>query len=236
MIRPIVLISRPRPENGLSAVSKLLAGDSPFQDSLERLSNDDLFLAPQVFVPDDLYGLCEEQVQEIDFEIERLCTYDRFGDIADDLPENDVFLILSAEYMVQDAAAFERACEEGCQAVEKGYVVCFAMMADFAETPATYLRVGPRLEAGYGGHALGDVRRVDDPVQAKIFVESGQFVQFSKASLLGREALLQLAQTPGNSLEAALENYDPKRLCVSSLLTACADLSTWPGVWKAMTF
>lgn len=234
-IRPIILVSTPNMETGLGAFDDLFEGDTPFQESLERVSDTDLFLPAGIFAPEQLKDIAQNQSDDIGYDTAGFWTFEGYASIVNVFDRDEIFLLIPAPIMVEDVTAFERACTDGLQAALQGYVVCFAMMADFAAYPASYIRVGPRLEAGYGGHKVSHFQIATNFEQAKIYFEDPQSVQFSQISLLSGKTLEDCLSLGENSLEDSFSKR-PECLSVNSLLTPFADLSSWHGVWKAKSF
>jgi mannose-1-phosphate guanylyltransferase/mannose-6-phosphate isomerase len=112
-----------------------------------------------------------------------------------------LLLVLPADHVVEDSAAFGRAVEAGIDAADRGYLVTFGVTPTHAETGYGYLRCG----AGSGTwFELERFVEKPDYEQARAYIDSGEYLWNSGMFLLS--ARLYLAE---------LERHAPEMLaCV----------------------
>ena len=134
--------------------------------------------------------------------------------------EDYPLLILPSDHFVADQGAFLRAVLDGAQTAARGYRVCFGVVADWASVDQCYLEVAPRLDAAYSGHKVASVCPNPDPAEARQLIDAQRFVWHAGMTCLMPAMAKELREEP---------------LCVISLLSAWADLKTWPGIWKALS-
>ncbi len=239
-IQPVILAGgdgeRKHPLSGPKTPQQflgILEEDSPFQDALERVS-DLAFLPPLVVTTPGLVELVMDQCDEIAFEEPEIlvleavaqdpATYQAIVNWARDKNEDFALLICPADHFVADQGAFLRAVEDGVRTAGRGYLVTFGVVADFAQAGCDYIAIGPRLDAGYSGHQVERFVCNADVGDAQKLLATGRFVRHSGI-------ICATPQMLANDL--SLQKHE--RLCVVSLLSAWADLSNWPGIWKALS-
>lgn len=191
-IRPVVLaggvgtrlhpLSSPeRPKQFIS----LLEDDSPFQDTLERVSGAE-FLAPLIIAGQDMADLVQEQCDDIGYDYEELLLEKEGANTAAAAlvaalwargrGENYPLLICPCDHFVADPFAFERAAIDAAFTAEQGYLVTFGVVADRAETGYGYIEVGLRLDTGYSGHHVTRFVEKPDRDVAEQMLEAGNYV------------------------------------------------------------
>lgn len=192
-IRPVILaggkgarlkpLSSPqKPKQFLS----LLEADTPFQDTLERISGDE-FLAPLIIANENLAQVVIDQCEEITFEYEDLLLELEGRNTAaacltaalwasmrgeEDIP----LLILPSDHFIEDQTAFMRAVLDATHTADQGYLVTFGVVADRATSDYGYIQVGPRLDAGYSGHTILQFVEKPDVEAAQRLLDQGCFV------------------------------------------------------------
>jgi mannose-1-phosphate guanylyltransferase len=213
----------------------LIEGDSPFQDGLERVS-DDMFLKPLVIAPYASRKAVQEQIQEIDYDCEDLIFLD--GDVdaliaaqaasnwCTQCGEDDVLLLMPAACFIADSFAFLRAIEEAYETVMNGYMVSFGAVAHASVGGHDLIEVGMRLDAEYAGHHILNFYPDCDGTQTAELLEKGGHVINSGIYCFQKG---MLADTEATSFSAHFRQR--KKKAVSSILSAWADLYSWPGVW-----
>lgn len=89
---------------------------------------------------------------------------ERFGDEA-------IMLVLSADHLIQDDAAFADAVERAVQLATKGFLVTFGIVPTGPETGFGYIKAGDKIE-GFGNHVESFVEKPDLET-AQGYVDSG---------------------------------------------------------------
>ncbi|NVJ92692.1 MAG: hypothetical protein HWE34_13610 [Methylocystaceae bacterium] len=250
-IRPVILAdmkgSRGHPlssPNRPLQFRSLIQDDTPFQDTLERVSAPE-FLPPLILTPQSLVEIIEEECDEIAFDYEELLITPE-GTCDDSAllqaaqwaqARREVFplLVCPAHHFVLDQTAFMRAVHDGAQTAEQGYVVSFGVVAQWAETAYDYIEVGTRLHAGYSGHHVLSFVEKPERGQAQSLLDAHRFVWNGGIYCALPETVINRLSS-GNedqSLSAQLFTQDGP-VCVVSLLTVWSDLSVWSGLWKAL--
>ncbi|SCA56999.1 Mannose-1-phosphate guanylyltransferase (fragment) [Candidatus Terasakiella magnetica] len=191
-IRPVILaggegsrlhpLSSPKkPKQFLS----LLEDDSPFQDTLERVSGPE-FLPPLIIAGQSLEDVVKDQCDEIALDYEELLLeVDRKNTAAACLVaalwakgrgENFPLLICPSDHFIADQSAFMRAVRDASQTAEEGYMVTFGVVADRPETQYGYIEVGQRLDAGYSGHCVERFVEKPDLATVQELLNAGRYV------------------------------------------------------------
>lgn len=231
-LRPVLLAYQDQEHSDLqlpSIFDHVLEDDSAFQDSLERVS-DSIFLPPLVITTPSQKESVIEQCEDIAYEIEELLITDQgmnenaiqqmILDWCEARGENFPLLIFPTHHFVADYSAFMRAIEEAGKTAEKGYLVRFGVMADFASVDCDYIKVGTRLDAEYMGHHILDYQVKPDAVTAQSCLDSGTYVWDC-------DMVCAMPET--------LKNAANDKQIIISLLSAWANVKTWPGIWKMLS-
>lgn len=230
-LRPVILAAKgglpPHPLSSAKHPSQfrhLLEGDSPFQDCLERISDEE-FLPPLILGSQGLCEIIQQQCDEISFDVEDiLCEGDVYlspARWAQERGEEDIpLLILPSNHFISDQTAFMRATVEAGGTACHGYIVSFGVIAERADPTYDYIQVGQRLDTSYRGHSI--LKNVENPSYeaAQNLLQQGGCVWDSGIFCATPTTLLQ--------------SKNKQSTAVVSLLSPWADLGTWPGLWKAL--
>ncbi|MDR0563312.1 MAG: mannose-1-phosphate guanylyltransferase/mannose-6-phosphate isomerase [Azoarcus sp.] len=87
--------------------------------------------------------------------------------------EDPVLLVMPADHVIEDRAAFQRAIAEGVRQAESGALVCFGVVPKRAETGYGYLRAGE--VASGGARELLEFVEKPDAQTAERYVASGAY-------------------------------------------------------------
>lgn len=257
-LRPVVLAGtdglRVHPLSTAECPQKFLSflsADSSFQDTLERVSDPE-FLLPLIVTTPALKGLVQDQCDDIAYEYEEILLLDEgageaaaaslAAEWAMARKENYPLLVIPSDHFVADQGAFMRAVTDACLTAEKGYMVSFGVVADRLSNQHSYLQVGARLDTRYSGHHVPSLYQRPSLEVVEQTLQNGPYVWNAGLLCACPDPLLsELERQHGTaanlgklSLEDAVLVNSEKR-CVVSLLTTWADLTTWPGIWKALT-
>ena len=86
-----------------------------------------------------------------------------------------ILLVMPADHVITDLAAFQRAIAVGAKAAAEGALVTFGIVPDHPETGYGYIRAGAALEAGEGARALQEFVEKPDRATAERYVASGEY-------------------------------------------------------------
>lgn len=88
-----------------------------------------------------------------------------------------VVLVLPADHLIRDQAAFERAVVQAGRLAQQGYLVTFGIKPNAPETGFGYIECGQALQAG-GGAGYGVARFVEKPdlETARSYLDSGRYL------------------------------------------------------------
>jgi mannose-1-phosphate guanylyltransferase/mannose-6-phosphate isomerase len=126
---------------------------------------------------------------------------------------NAVLLVLPADHIILDTAAFTKAVEEALPLAEQGRMVTFGVVPDKPETGYGYIRRGARLSGA--GYAIDSFVEKPDIATAESYLASGDYLWNSGMFLLGASAYIdELRSLASEMLEA----------CEKSLAGASDDL------------
>jgi len=198
----------------------LIAEDSLFQDSLERLSElggDD----PLVIVSSRFEAAVQEQLAAIAFEDVTVCVNDDpsrlHGLLQDHCPVGTMVLLCPVESYVTDGFAFERAVRAAAETAQQGYHVHLGTISQWAALHQRSIQVGHRLDARLGGHKILGIETPQD-----------------------QDQLTRMAQEKNWVWDTGISVFDPHQTAQSpiviSVLSAWASLRTWPHLWSLMRF
>ncbi|MBS1210118.1 MAG: mannose-phosphate guanylyltransferase/mannose-6-phosphate isomerase [Proteobacteria bacterium] len=87
-----------------------------------------------------------------------------------------ILLVMPADHVVANTAAFQAAMAEGLKQAEAGALVTFGIVPDHAETGFGYLRTGDVLPGAVSARALAAFVEKPDAARAAEYVASGQYL------------------------------------------------------------
>ena len=257
-LRPVVLAGtdglRAHPLSTAECPQKFLSFlgmDSSFQDTLERVSDPE-FLLPLIVTTPALKDIVQDQCDDIAYEYEEILLLDETAgeamaalvaaEWAMARKETYPLLVIPSDHFVADQGAFMRAVTDACLTAEKGYMVSFGVVADRLSSEHSYLEVGARLDTRYSGHHVPSIHQRPSREMVEQTLQHGPYVWNAGLLCACPDPLIaELKRQHGAlsgrvnlSLEEGVLIKSEKR-CVVSLLTTWADLTTWPGIWKALT-
>ena len=126
-----------------------------------------------------------------------------------------LMLLMPADHVIRDGAAFQDAVRRAAAAAAKGYLVTFGITPEAPETGYGYIRKGPALPALDGCHAVARFVEKPDAATAAGYVASGDYSWNSGIFLFKADAFL-----------AELEKLEPDLLahCRAAILAGKKDL------------
>ena len=142
---------------------------STFQQVLGRIADVQLFERPIIITNSDFRFIVAEQLRECDIEADIVLEPMRRDSamavavaaaLARERDPEAVVLILAADHVVRDVAAFKSACREAATAAAEGLIVTFGINPTFPATHYGYIRPGSRVN---GGAALAVEAFVEKP-------------------------------------------------------------------------
>ncbi|MFK7886951.1 MAG: mannose-1-phosphate guanylyltransferase/mannose-6-phosphate isomerase [Gammaproteobacteria bacterium] len=94
--------------------------------------------------------------------------------------ENDArdatMLVLPADHVVRDPAAFRAAIEQGQKATADGKLVTFGVVPDSPETGYGYIRMGEEQGSGSGAYAVQEFVEKPDGPTAQSYIDDGRYL------------------------------------------------------------
>ena len=142
---------------------------STFQQVLGRIADVELFDRPIIITNSDFRFIVAEQLRECEIEADIVLEPMRRDSamavavaaaLARERDPEAVVLILAADHVVRDVAAFNSACREAATAAAEGLIVTFGINPTFPATHYGYIRPGSRVN---GGAALAVEAFVEKP-------------------------------------------------------------------------
>lgn len=142
---------------------------STFRQVLERVRNVELFERPIIITNSDFRFIAAEQLREAGVEADIVLEPMRrdsamavavAAELARQRDPQALLLVLAADHVVRDLAAFNKACKEAALAAAEGFVVTFGINPTFPATSYGYIRPGKSLN---GGAALAIEAFVEKP-------------------------------------------------------------------------
>lgn len=156
---------------------KLLGSKTLFQQTLDRVSDPQMFAAPTIVAGKDHSALIEKQVGVIEFSlIVEPCARNTAPAIAlaaRRLARDAIMLVCPSDHTIADTAAFLDGVQKGRELALEAKLVAFGINPTRPETGYGYIEVGEAL--GVGNKVA---RFVEKPnlQGARAFLESGKFV------------------------------------------------------------
>jgi len=161
---------------------KLLGPQSTLQETLARVSDPALFSRPVVVTNRDYRFLVREQLEEIGIDAEILLEPARrdsgpavaaaTAHIAAKTPKALV-LVLAADHVVRDPAAFVAACRDARPAAEAGHIVTFGLKPDHPATAYGYIRPGQPIPNAAPARAVETFVEKPDTPTAERYAKDG---------------------------------------------------------------
>ena len=163
---------------------------STFQQALERVRDSELFERPIILTNADFRFIVAEQVRETGVDADIVLEPMRCDSamaiavaalLARERDPSATLLILAADHVVRDMAAFKAACQEAAAAATDGLIVTFGINPTFPATSYGYIRPGNKVNGGAAVAVDGFVEK-PDATTAEIYVgekylwNSGNFV------------------------------------------------------------
>ena len=145
----------------------LVSDDTMLQETVSRLEGIDNLSAPLVICNEEHRFLVAEQLRAIDKASDKIIlepvgrnTAPALTLAALSMADNSetIMLVMPADHIIQNVAAFQAAVNDGVQLAQQGYLVTFGIVPDSAET-------------GYGYIQRGDAIAANDALKIKSFVE-----------------------------------------------------------------
>lgn len=132
--------------------------------------------------------------------------------VAQQLDDDPMLLVMPADHVIEDNAAFAAAVERGRQLVRQGYLVTFGIQPTHAHTGYGYIRCGSELP---DGHRVSAFVEKPDAQHAQAYLESGDYLWNSGIFLVSARHYL-----------SELSHHAPEVLfaCESALETSSVDL------------
>jgi mannose-1-phosphate guanylyltransferase/mannose-6-phosphate isomerase len=251
----------------------LVGERSTFQQVLDRVSNTALFDRPIVITSSDFRFIVAEQMHQADVD----------GDIALEPERRDsamavavaailaakrnpaaTVLVLAADHVVRDQAAFIKACREAIEAAANGRIVTFGISPTFPATKYGYIQPGMALDGGTALTVQSFVEKPDAITAGRYIADgylwnSGNFV-FRAEVMLGELArfepeIVEAAEAAVNGLtrdldflrlpaeafaKAPKKSIDyavmerTERAAVVPMDCGWSDIGSWSAVWDVL--
>jgi mannose-1-phosphate guanylyltransferase/mannose-6-phosphate isomerase len=131
---------------------------STFQETLRRLSSDELFARPIVITSTDSRFMVAEQTRAINAEADIILEPERRDSAAAVAAATEfaaarygseaIVLVLAADHVIEPITAFLEACHTSLAATRAGHIVTFGIVPTHAATAYGYIRPGAELPDG----------------------------------------------------------------------------------------
>lgn len=194
---------------------RLASEQTMLQDTIHRASGVDglASLPPIIICNEDHRFLVAEQLLELGVSGSRIMLEPVGRNTAPALTlaaieatrsgENPLLLVMPADHVIRNRAAFQQAVSAGATLAEQGLVVTFGITPDNPATGYGYIRAGSRLDAGRGeAYAIARFVEKPDLATASRYLEEGGYVWNSGIFLMTAEAWLkQIARYRPDILE-----------------------------------
>jgi len=171
-------------ENAPKQFLPLVAGRSTFAMTLERVADSDMFTRPLIVASSAQRFLVNEALREAEVDADILLeplprdTAAAVAAAAALLARSDpdaLLLVLAADHLIRDTAAFVTAAASARPAAEAGYIVTFGIVPDMPATNYGYLGRGEPLPGLPAVSRIAAFREKPEPSVAADLVASGYF-------------------------------------------------------------
>jgi mannose-1-phosphate guanylyltransferase / mannose-6-phosphate isomerase len=246
---------------------------STFQQALGRIDDTALFGRPIVITNTDFRFVAAEQMRECGVEGDIVLEPSRrdsamavaiAAELAGTRDPAAIVIVMAADHVMRDHAAFVRACREAAVAAAEGRIVTFGINPTFPATNYGYIRPGAALN---GGMALAvesfvekpDAATADRYVADRYLWNSGNFVfradimrnelarfepdiaEAAKAAVAGMSRDLDFLRLPAEPFaQAPQKSIDyavmerTERAAVVPLDCGWSDVGSWSAVWDVL--
>lgn len=140
-----------------------------------------------------------------------------------------IMLVLPADALIRDVAAFRAAVGLAAPAADKGFLVTFGVAPTAAETGYGYIERGTRLD-GLDAHGVARFVEKPDADTARAFVDSGRFLWNSGMFVLTAARYLQeLGAYRSDILAAARQAWEQRKVDMGFVKLGAAAFSACPS-------
>lgn len=205
----------------------LVGEHTMLQDTVRRLDGLESLAAPMVVCNESHRFLVAEQLRNLGVEHQGILLEPVGRNTApavavaamhllvkgDDNAADDILLVLPADHVIRDQAAFRAAVTAGAKAAAEGALVTFGVVPDAPETGYGYIRMGDA--ATDGTFQVAEFVEKPDAATAETYVSSGKFLWNSGMFMFKARAWLD-----------ELERFAPEMIaaCRDSIGEAAGDL------------
>jgi len=176
---------------------QLLGNVSTFQATIGRVSDPAVFARPVVVASNDVRFIVAEQLQQIGVEAEIVLEPSRRDsaaavavatEIVARRGEDQVALVLAADHVILDPAAFVDACRTAAQAAVLGHVMTLGITPTEPSTAYGYIRPGPAIAGTPCFQVQRFVEKPDEPT-ARGYVADGYL--WNSGNFLFKSSVMQ---------------------------------------------
>jgi len=129
----------------------------------------------------------------------------RYASRDDEVSQDPLVLVLPADHVVADAAAFSQGVRVGIEAAMAGNLVTFGIVPDRAETGYGYLRRGPQGKRGAAWYRLKQFVEKPDRETAENYIKSGDYLWNSGMFLFSADRYLEELARHAPAIASACE-------------------------------
>ena len=159
----------------------LIGTRSTFQQALERLANDEIFLRPIVITHVDNRFIVAEQIRAVGIKAEIVLEPERrdsapavavAAELAVRRQVSSNVLILAADHVILDPEGFRASCRNAAPLASAGHIITFGIRPTFAATNYGYIRPGAKLPGSEAFAVDAFIEKPDSPT-AERYVADG---------------------------------------------------------------
>lgn len=158
----------------------LVNGRTTFSDTLARISEADLYAPPLIVTSRSFGFLAAAELEQAGLGGRIIMEPMRRDSgpaiavaavLAEQMQPAGLMLVLAADHVVRDAAAFNQAVRAGCEAAQAGRIVTFGIRPDSPSPNYGYIEPGPAIDAQV--HELKRFIEKPDALRARTLIEQG---------------------------------------------------------------
>ncbi len=123
--------------------------------------------------------------------------------------QDEVMLVMPADHVIPDIAAFQAAVMQGAQLAAAGQLVTFGIVPTHAETGYGYIRKGAALDSATGAYKVAQFVEKPDAATARGYLDAGTYLWNSGIFMLRASRWLEeLGQHRPDILKSCREAYE----------------------------
>ena len=195
----------------------LCSDQTMLQDTMSRLQGVEGLAPPVVVCNEEHRFLVAQQMRDIGVEVDKIILEPVGRNTAPAIcaaaeyiqsksgAKDDVMLILAADHVIQNKAAFHEAIESGRRVAQQGLLITFGIVPDKAEIGYGYIKRAESLSTEENAYKVAQFVEKPDRETAQKYYESGAYYWNSGMFMFKASAILQELETLSGEIYQAVK-------------------------------